>query len=77
MLENNTIEDDVLRSINCEAIEIKKRLKDRLEKLIGVALQQEIISEVDKKHLITLFTFVADFKKGSHTFVGTDLQKLG
>jgi hypothetical protein len=58
LLEHNTIEEDILHSIHCEAVALKKNLKEYLEKLIASALDNNNISDSQVKPLMHQFNFV-------------------
>lgn len=58
LLEHNTIEEDILHSIHCEAVALKKNLKEYLEKLIASALDNNDISDSQVKPLMHQFNFV-------------------
>lgn len=58
LLEHNVVEDDILHSISCEEVTLKKKLKERLERIIASALEHRDIKDSDIKQLTTLFNYV-------------------
>lgn len=61
LLENNVIDDDILHSISCEEVLLKKKLRERLERIISSALDAREITNTDVKNLNQLFNYVAVF----------------
>ena len=62
LLEHNTIEEDILHSIHCEEVALKKHLKEHLEKLIASALDNNEINDSHVKPLMHLFNSVVYIK---------------
>lgn len=60
LLENNEIEDDILYNISCEEVGLKKKLRERLDRLLTSAMGHQEIGSGEAKHLLQLFNYVGE-----------------